>query len=108
MFAAHDLLLTPPAIGEAPEGLQSARDASFNQICTMLRLLRDLPAGMAPNGLLIAVQLARSKKDGARLLAAAWLDACTSPRRISLMHCICACHGRESRSFVIKKLFNPV
>lgn len=72
LFGDCDIILTPPATGEAPEGLASTGDASFNRGWTMLHLpCITLPAGVGPTGLPVGVQLVARKHDDARLLAAA-------------------------------------
>lgn len=83
LFGAHDLLLTPPATGEAPIGLESTGDASFNKIWSLLHLpCVTIPAGVGPGNLPIGVQLIARRKDDARLLAAAaWLEAALAQRR---------------------------
>ncbi|WP_413993259.1 amidase [Labrys okinawensis] len=83
LFGEYDVLLTPPATGEAPEGLNATGNASFNQIWSFLHLpCVTIPAGMGPGGLPVGVQLIGRRKDDARLLAAAaWLEASLARKR---------------------------
>jgi amidase len=71
-----DVLLTPSAPGEAPEGLASTGDPIFNRVVTLLGLPAvSLPAGMGPSGLPIGVQLVGARLEEAALLAAAgWVE----------------------------------
>jgi Asp-tRNA(Asn)/Glu-tRNA(Gln) amidotransferase A subunit family amidase len=71
-----DVLLTPSAIGEAPEGLSSTGDPAFNRIWTLLGVpCLNLPGAVAPSGMPVGVQLVgRSGCDGDLLAAAAWIE----------------------------------
>jgi len=65
-----DLLLTPSAVGEAPQGLQTTGDPLFNRAWTLLQLPTiTLPAGKGPHGLPIGIQLVGRRGDDTRLLA---------------------------------------
>jgi Asp-tRNA(Asn)/Glu-tRNA(Gln) amidotransferase A subunit family amidase len=68
--------LTPSAPGEAPVGLDSTGDASFNRGWTMLHVpCVSVPAGMGPGGLPIGVQIVgRIGADARTLAAAAFLE----------------------------------
>ncbi len=58
LFGDFDVLITPSAIGEAPEGLESTGDAIFNRGWTMLHVpCLTVPAGHGPKGLPLGVQL---------------------------------------------------
>ncbi len=67
-----DLLLTPSAPGEAPEGIGATGNAIFNNIWTTTHLpALTLPAGNGPNGLPLGVQVIGQLHQDHRLLAAA-------------------------------------
>jgi Asp-tRNA(Asn)/Glu-tRNA(Gln) amidotransferase A subunit family amidase len=71
-----DVLLTPSAPGEAPEGLGSTGDPIFNRVVTVLGLPAiSLPAGVGPSGLPLGLQLVGARGAEAALLAvAAWVE----------------------------------
>ena len=76
LMAPFDAVLTAPALGEAPAGLENTGDAVF---CTPFSLMGGpaiaLPAGMSRNGLPLGVQLASTWGDDRRLLeTAAWVE----------------------------------
>jgi amidase len=77
IFTDVDLLLTPSAAGEAPEGLGSTGDPSFNSIWTLgWSPCLTLPAGTGPRGLPLGVQLVGKRfADEVLLDAAAWVEA---------------------------------
>jgi amidase len=77
IFAEVDVLLTPSAAGEAPEGLGSTGDPSFNSIWTLSwSPSLTLPAGTGPNGLPLGIQLVGPRfGDEALFDAAAWVQA---------------------------------
>jgi Asp-tRNA(Asn)/Glu-tRNA(Gln) amidotransferase A subunit family amidase len=77
IFAGLDVLLTPSAAGEAPEGLGSTGDPSFNTIWTLAWTpCVTLPAGNGPAGLPLGIQLVGQRgRDEALLDAAAWVEA---------------------------------
>jgi Asp-tRNA(Asn)/Glu-tRNA(Gln) amidotransferase A subunit family amidase len=64
-----DVLVTPSAPGQAPEGLHSTGDAAFNFIWTSLHVpCVTVPAGMGPNGLPLGIQIVgRQGEDRATL-----------------------------------------
>ncbi len=67
-----DLLLTPSAAGEAPEGIAWTGDASFNNVWTTIHLpALTLPAGAGPTGLPLGVQLIGQLHRDHRMLSAA-------------------------------------
>jgi Asp-tRNA(Asn)/Glu-tRNA(Gln) amidotransferase A subunit family amidase len=66
-----DAVLTPPAPGEAPEGLASTGDPAFNRVWTLLYLpCLSVPAGNGPGGLPLGVQLVGGWGQDRRLLSA--------------------------------------
>ena len=67
-----DLLLTPSAPGEAPEGIGRTGDAIFNNLWTTTHVPAvTLPAGTGPKGLPLGVQLVGRLHQDHRLLEAA-------------------------------------
>jgi amidase len=77
IFAEVDVLLTPSAAGEAPRGLGSTGDPSFNGIWTLAWTpCLTLPSGNGPNGLPLGIQLVGPRcGDEALFDAAAWVEA---------------------------------
>ena len=72
LFGDADVILSPPAPGEAPKGLQATGDPAFNRVWTQLQLpCLSLPAGKGPHGMPVGVQLAARAGQDALLLAAA-------------------------------------
>jgi len=76
IFAGVDLLLTPSAAGEAPEGFGSTGDPRFNSPWTLSWApCVTLPAGTGPKGLPLGVQLVGPRFGDERLLdGAAWVQ----------------------------------
>ncbi len=78
LLADDELLLMPPAAGEAPVGLASTGNAAFNRLWTMLGVpCITLPAGRGVRGLPLGVQLIAGHNAGseAQLLArACWVQ----------------------------------
>jgi amidase len=73
----YDGIVSPPAPGPAPEGLESTGDPSC---CTLWSLTGfpaiALPIGLAANGMPLGMQLATPAGDDDKLLAiAAWCEA---------------------------------
>jgi Asp-tRNA(Asn)/Glu-tRNA(Gln) amidotransferase A subunit family amidase len=77
LFAGCDAFLTPSAAGEAPRGLGSTGDPSFNSIWTLGWVpCVTLPAGFGPNGLPLGVQLIGQRfADEALFDVAGWVAA---------------------------------
>ena len=77
IFRDVDVLLTPSAAGEAPLGLGSTGDPSFNSIWTLAWTpCVTLPAGHGPSGLPLGIQLVGQRfRDEALFDAAAWVEA---------------------------------
>jgi Asp-tRNA(Asn)/Glu-tRNA(Gln) amidotransferase A subunit family amidase len=77
VFVELDVLLTPSAPGEAPEGIASTGDPVFNRVVTLLGFPAvSLPAGTGPSGLPLGVQLVGPpREEEALLAAAAWIEA---------------------------------
>lgn len=72
LFGDCDLLITQAAPGEAPLGLGSTGQATFNICWTLLGTPSlSIPAGLGPNGLPIGLQLVARPDGDAMLLAAA-------------------------------------
>src|SRR6185437_3750412 len=76
IFTDVDVLLTPSAAGEAPEGLGSTGDPSFNSIWTLSwSPCVTLPAGNGPQGLPLGIQLVGPRfRDETLLDIAAWAE----------------------------------
>jgi amidase len=81
IFADVDVLLTPSAAGEAPLGLGSTGDPSFNSIWTLAWTpCLTLPCGAGPQGLPLGVQLIGPRfGDEALFDAATWVEARLAP-----------------------------
>ena len=72
-----DVLVTPAAPGEAPEGLGWTGDPVFNSIWTSIRVpCVTVPAGRGPNGLPLGIQVVgRRGDDKATLAWARWVES---------------------------------
>jgi Asp-tRNA(Asn)/Glu-tRNA(Gln) amidotransferase A subunit family amidase len=71
-----DVVLTPSACGEAPEGLETTGDWVFNEMWTLLHVpCVAVPVGFGPRGLPLGVQLVGPRLADLRLLAVARLLA---------------------------------
>jgi Asp-tRNA(Asn)/Glu-tRNA(Gln) amidotransferase A subunit family amidase len=67
-----DVVLTPSAPGEAPEGLHTTGNAIFNRMWTLLHVpCVGIPAGRGPKNLPVGVTLVGARLTDARLLAIA-------------------------------------
>jgi Asp-tRNA(Asn)/Glu-tRNA(Gln) amidotransferase A subunit family amidase len=77
LFGDADVLITPAAVGEAPEGLASTGDPRFARLWTLLGLPSvAIPAATGPTGLPVGVQLiARTGRDADLLAAAVWASS---------------------------------
>jgi len=72
LFERIDVILTPPAPGEAPRGLHTTGDHIFNGIWTVLHApCLAMPCTRGPQGLPVGVQLVAPRFADARLLAMA-------------------------------------
>lgn len=82
-LSEHDALLTPPAPGEAPAGLDTTGDPAFCTIWTLLGAPAvTLPCGFGPSGLPLGVQVVASECDDDRALGcAAWIERALGPVR---------------------------
>ncbi len=72
-----DVLLTPSAPGEAPDGLGWTGDPAFNLLWTSLHVpCVTVPAGAGPNGMPLGIQVVGRRGDDRTVLAAAqWVAA---------------------------------
>ena len=75
VFADHDVLLTPSAVGEAPVGIDATGDPLFGRIWTLLGVpCVALPGLHGPAGLPLGIQVVAAPGDDATAIAAArWL-----------------------------------
>jgi Asp-tRNA(Asn)/Glu-tRNA(Gln) amidotransferase A subunit family amidase len=82
-----DLMLSPAAPGEAPEGLSSTGKATFNRIWTSTGLpALTLPFGVGPKNLPLGLQWSAGwHRDAALLAHARWIETqlCDAPARSS-------------------------
>ena len=72
-----DVLITPSAPGEAPNGLEWTGDPAFNSIWTSLHVpCVTVPAGLGPNGMPLGIQIVGRRGDDKAVLAwAQWVAA---------------------------------
>lgn len=80
LLSSVDAILTPAAVGEAPQGLDATGDPVFSRMWTLLHVpCLTLPASTGPLGLPVGVQLiARRWADAQLLIAAEWLETALS------------------------------
>jgi Asp-tRNA(Asn)/Glu-tRNA(Gln) amidotransferase A subunit family amidase len=71
LFGHADVIITPAAVGEAPEGLSSTGDPRFNRLWTLLGCpALSVPGALGSTGMPIGVQLvARPFRDALLLRA---------------------------------------
>jgi Asp-tRNA(Asn)/Glu-tRNA(Gln) amidotransferase A subunit family amidase len=76
-MSGFDALLTLPAFGEAPRGLDSTGDAEYCAPWTFIGAPAvTLPAGFGPNGLPLGIQIVGRYREDLRVLRVAkWLEA---------------------------------
>ncbi|HKJ61690.1 MAG TPA: amidase, partial [Hyphomicrobiales bacterium] len=76
LFQSIDVILTPAAPGEAPEGLGATGDPIFNRIWTLLQLpCVSLPFGEGPHNLPLSAQLVSGRNTDAHLLEfCSWIE----------------------------------
>jgi Asp-tRNA(Asn)/Glu-tRNA(Gln) amidotransferase A subunit family amidase len=76
IFAEVDLILAPCTTGEAPHGLESTGDSTFQGLWTLLRVPTiGLPTHRGPSGLPVAIQLVAPLYEDVRLLRfARWVE----------------------------------
>jgi len=76
LFEELDLLLAPSAPGEAPLGLESTGEATFNRLWTgLLTPCLNLPGLSGPQGLPVGVQTVGARDDDLRLLRwSGWIE----------------------------------
>jgi amidase len=77
MMGRFDAILTIPAAGEAPEGLASTGDPTFNTLWTQAGVPAvTIPSGRGPRGLPLGLQVVGRYRDDERALrVAAWCEA---------------------------------
>ena len=77
VLSGLDVLVTPSAPGEAPEGLDWTGDPAFNSIWTSLHVpCVTVPAGVGPNGMPLGIQIVGPRGGDRAVLAwARWVQA---------------------------------
>lgn len=75
--AGLDAVITPPATGEAPEGIHTSGDPVFCSIWTLLGTPAiTVPIGLGPSGLPLGLQVVGAERaDAGVLAAAAWCES---------------------------------
>jgi len=72
--SAYDFVITPSAVGEAPLGLDSTGDASFNSIWTLMHVpVVNVPGLVGPTGLPVGVSLTARRYEDRKVIAVAGL-----------------------------------
>lgn len=72
--AQHDVILAPSSTGEAPIGIDSTGDASFNGIWTVMQVpVVNIPGHTGPAGMPVGLSFAGRRYDDRRVIAAAGL-----------------------------------
>jgi Asp-tRNA(Asn)/Glu-tRNA(Gln) amidotransferase A subunit family amidase len=76
-FLEFDAIITPPAPGEAPQGLGATGDPSFCTIWTLTQVPAiSIPTGFGPRGLPVGLQIIAARlRDSVGLAIAAWCEA---------------------------------
>lgn len=76
-FQEFDAIITPPATGEAPLGIETTGDPCFCTIWTLTQVpALSIPSGFGPSGLPLGLQITAARgRDGAALTVAAWCEA---------------------------------
>ena len=76
-FMEFDAIITPPATGEAPLGIETTGDPVFCTIWTLAQVpALSIPTGFGPSGLPLGLQItAACGRDGVALTVAAWCEA---------------------------------
>jgi Asp-tRNA(Asn)/Glu-tRNA(Gln) amidotransferase A subunit family amidase len=70
LFADHDILITPSAVGEAPQGLEATGDPVFNAVWSLLYVpCINIPLYRGQHGLPVGIQAIGREGDDTRLLA---------------------------------------
>lgn len=75
-LASFDAIVTPPAPGEAPRGIDATGDPSFCTIWTLTQVPAIvIPTGLGPNGLPMGLQIVGHRgRDDLLLATAAWCE----------------------------------
>jgi len=76
-FEDFDAIITPPATGEAPLGIDTTGDPVFCTIWTLTQVpALCIPTGFGPAGLPLGLQITTARgRDGVALTVAAWCEA---------------------------------
>lgn len=76
-FLDFDAIITPPAAGEAPHGIEATGDPSFCTIWTLTHVpALSIPTGFGPAGLPLGLQIIAARgRDAVALTVAAWCES---------------------------------